>query len=27
MVWQPPFVDLPNRESLDEADYRVMAHL
>jgi len=27
MLWQPPFADLPNLESLDGADYRVMARL
>ena len=27
MLWQPPFTDLPNLESLDGADYRVMARL
>ena len=27
MVWQPPFADLRNTESLDEADYHVKAHV
>jgi hypothetical protein len=27
MDWAPPFADLTNRESLDEADYRVRARL